>query len=121
MSCKPVSGIQDLRFILSTEWEGLLVMAKVSFSTRLTILIGTLSSLLLCIGGIALFGIVRFIDALKVVYEDRTIAAGLIAGINRLSLKNRLTVAGSLIGFLPNQVSKPTDEFVANMVALGKA
>ena len=49
-------------------------MDKLKVSTRLTLLIGMLALIMVCIGGLGLYGISRSNDALKTVYEDRTVA-----------------------------------------------
>lgn len=49
---------------------------NLKISTRLVILIGILSVLLMAMGGIGLFGINASNDALRSVYEDRTVPSG---------------------------------------------
>lgn len=51
----------------------MLNMNNLKISTRLIMLISILSVLLMAIGGIGLFGISKSNDALKTVYEDRTV------------------------------------------------
>jgi hypothetical protein len=95
-------------------------MNNLKISTRLVMLIGILSMLLIGIGGIGLVGISQSNDALKTVYEDRTVAVGQIADINRLNLRNRLAIANSLVNPMPEEISKNTAEAEANMLAIGK-
>jgi methyl-accepting chemotaxis protein-1 (serine sensor receptor) len=68
-------------------------MSNLKISTRLSLLIGMMSLLLLIVGGIGLVGISRANDAVQSVYLDRTVPTGQIAEIQRLLLRNRLAVA----------------------------
>ena len=95
-------------------------MNNLKISTRLIILIGSLSVLLLFIGTIGLFGISKANDALKTVYEDRTVHMGQIADINRMILRNRLLIAGNLLNPVPEEIAKDTAEVDANIAAIGK-
>ena len=95
-------------------------MNNLKISTRLIILIGSLSMLLLFIGTIGLFGISKANDALKTVYEDRTMPMGQIADINRMILRNRLLIAGSLLNPVPQEIVKDTAEVDANIAAISK-
>jgi methyl-accepting chemotaxis protein-1 (serine sensor receptor) len=67
-------------------------MTNLKISTRLIALLGVLSALLIVIGGIGLYGIGQSNDALKTVYEDRTAPMGQLADIQRLLLRNRLSL-----------------------------
>ncbi|WP_366926761.1 Tar ligand binding domain-containing protein [Rhodoferax sp.] len=90
-------------------------MNNLKISTRLVILIGLLSALLVVIGAIGLSGISKSNDALKTVYEDRTVPMGLIAKINELNLKNRLLIAGSLLDPTPEAIARDTAKVEANI------
>ncbi|NMM14695.1 MAG: HAMP domain-containing protein [Rhodoferax sp.] len=96
-------------------------MNNLKISTRLVILIGLLSALLVVIGAIGLSGISKSNDALKTVYEDRTVPMGLIAKINELNLKNRLLIAGSLLDPTPEEIAQDTTGVDANIAAIEKA
>ena len=93
-------------------------MNQLKISTRLIVLIGILSALLLCIGTIGLVGINSANDALKTVYLDRTVPMGQIADINRMNLRNRLLIAGSLLNPTPEEISKDTAEIDANIASI---
>ena len=95
-------------------------MNNLKISTRLFILIGILSALLVTIGAIGLYGINQSDDALKTVYEDRTVPMGQISEINRLSLHNRLAIANSLIDPTRNTIIKNTEEVEANIATIGR-
>jgi methyl-accepting chemotaxis protein-1 (serine sensor receptor) len=89
-------------------------------STRLVILISVLSVMLIAIGGIGLFGISQTNDALKTVYEDRTVPMGQLADVARLNLRNRLAIANSLINPSAEEINKNTAEVEANMLVIAK-
>jgi len=93
---------------------------NLKISTRLVILIGILSALLIAIGSIGLFGISKSNDALQSVYEDRTVPTGQIAEIQRLLLRNRLAIAVSLVTPTPETINPNTAEVEANITAIGK-
>jgi methyl-accepting chemotaxis protein len=93
---------------------------NLKISTRLVILISLLSVLLITIGGIGLSGISQTNDALKTVYEDRTVPMGQIAEINRLNMQNRLLIAGSLLDPTPEEIAKDTTGIDANLAAIDK-
>jgi methyl-accepting chemotaxis protein len=95
-------------------------MNNLKISTRLLILIGLLSVLLILIGGIGLFGISKSDDALKTVYEDRTIPMGQIDEIQRLLLRNRLAIANSLIEHTSESTKEYTAEVEANISVINK-
>jgi hypothetical protein len=61
-------------------------------STRLIILIGTLSIFLAGVGGIGLFGISASNDALRTVYEDRTVPLGQLGEIKARQISNQLLI-----------------------------
>ena len=95
-------------------------MNSLKISTRLLILIGILSLLLIGIGAIGLFGISKSNDALKTVFEDRTIPMGQIAEIDQLILRNRLLIAGSLLDPTPEGISVDSAKIEANITAVNK-
>jgi hypothetical protein len=66
-------------------------------STRLMLLISVLSVLLVAIGGLGLFGISSSNDALKSVYEDRTVPTAQLGSIRALQLANRLALNIALV------------------------
>ncbi|MBT9508509.1 MAG: Tar ligand binding domain-containing protein [Rhodoferax sp.] len=95
-------------------------MNNLKISTRLTILIGILSVLLIGIGFIGLFGIVKSNDALQSVYEDRTVPMGQIAEIQRQLLRNRLAIATALVTPTPEIIGANTAEIEANIGVINK-
>jgi methyl-accepting chemotaxis protein len=95
-------------------------MNNFKISTRLVILVGILSALLIAIGSLGLFGISHSNDAVKTVYEDRTVPTAQLADIESLLLRNRLAIANSLINPVPEEITKNTAEVEANTAAIGK-
>ena len=95
-------------------------MNSLKISTRLTLLIGVMSLLLIGIGAIGLFGIARSNQALQSVYEDRTVPSGQIAEIQRQLLRNRLAIAVSLVTPTPEAIQIGAAEVEANIAAINK-
>ena len=95
-------------------------MNKLKISTRLALLVGVLSLLLLVMGGIGLLGISRTNEALRTVYEDRTVPMGQVAEIQRRLLRNRLLIANSLVTPAPEFVARNAQEVEENIAAIGK-
>ena len=96
-------------------------MNKLRISTRLMLLIGVLSLLLIGIGGIGLLGIAKSNEALRSVYEDRSVPISLVAEIQRRLLENRLAIAGSLLDATPQQIAANTATVDGNIAAITKA
>ena len=95
-------------------------MNNLEISTRLMLLIGLLSALLVAIGGLGLFGIGKSNDALKSVYEDRTVPTGQLGEIKALLLDNRLNINIALITPKPEVIKAETAGVEANTAAINK-
>jgi methyl-accepting chemotaxis protein len=95
-------------------------MNKLKISTRLALLIGLMSAILIGIGLLGLFGISQSNAGLKTVYEDRTIPLGQVSDIERLLLRNRLAIAVSLVTPTPETINPNTADIEANIAAIGK-
>lgn len=95
-------------------------MNNLKISTRLVMLTGIMSVLLIVIGSIGLFGIGQSNDALKTVYEDRTVCLGQLDEIQRLMLRNRLAVATALSVNTPAEISKILEEVDPNSANINK-
>ncbi|NMM19555.1 MAG: HAMP domain-containing protein [Rhodoferax sp.] len=95
-------------------------MNNLKISTRLIMLIGILSVLLSAIGGIGLLGISQSNEALKTVYEDRTIALGQVADVNRANLRIRVALANSVLSAKPEEISKNIAQVEENLAADSK-
>ncbi len=95
-------------------------MNNLKISTRLVILISILSTLLIAIGSVGLFGIHQTDEALRTVYQARLVPTGQIAEIQKLLLRNRLAIAVSLVTPTPEVITANTAEIEANIAAIGK-
>jgi methyl-accepting chemotaxis protein len=95
-------------------------MNKLKISTRLLLLIGLLSLLLIGAGGVGLFGIAQSNEALRSVYEDRSIPLGQIADIQKRLLENRLAITNSLLDATPEQIAANAATVEANIAAITK-
>jgi methyl-accepting chemotaxis protein-1 (serine sensor receptor) len=95
-------------------------MNNLKISTRLTILVGLLSALLIVIGGIGLFGLSQSNGALKSVYEDNAVPEGQIAEIQNLLQDNRLAIASSLSNPIPDFVNANMAKVEANIVKVNE-
>src|SRR5207249_4096757 len=95
-------------------------MNNLKISTRLLLLIGMLSLLLGGIGGIGLLGIAKSNEALRSVYEDRSIPLEQIADIQKRLLENRLAISNSLLDASPEQIAANTATVDANIAAISK-
>jgi diguanylate cyclase (GGDEF)-like protein/PAS domain S-box-containing protein len=87
-------------------------MSHLRSSTRLFLLIGVLSALLLAIGSLGLYGITQSNAALKTVYQDRTVAIGLLSEIQHQLLRGRLLIDASVLDPRPQASA-------GNLVELG--
>jgi methyl-accepting chemotaxis protein-1 (serine sensor receptor) len=90
-------------------------MKNLRISTRLFLLIGVLSTLLIAIGGLGLYGISQANDALRVVYQGRIVPVGQLGVINALILNNRLMISNNLLDPTRAKVVKYNAEIEANI------
>jgi methyl-accepting chemotaxis protein len=95
-------------------------MNNLKISTRLIILIGTLSALLLAIGALGLSGIGKSNDALKTVYEDRVVHLELLGEMSYLVQRNRVLVMDMLLLPEPAHVEKRNQELRDNIDKITK-
>jgi len=90
-------------------------MNHLKISTRLSILIGLLSALLLAIGAMGLFGINRSNNSLKTVYEDRVVALDQLGEVSYLLQRNRVLVMDMLVQPEPANLEKRNKELRGNI------
>ncbi|HMC16073.1 MAG TPA: Tar ligand binding domain-containing protein, partial [Albitalea sp.] len=95
-------------------------MYQLKISTRLIVLLGCMSALLIAIGAIGLKGISQANDALLSAFEHRTTPMGQIAEIQERLLRNRLAIAVTLVTPTPEDIAKNTAEIEANVAAITK-
>lgn len=93
-------------------------MNKFKISTRLLILIGLMSAILLGVGLIGLTGISQTNDALRSSYEERLVPSTQIAEIQRLLLRNRLAIATALVTPTAEVIEASTAEVDSNIASI---
>jgi methyl-accepting chemotaxis protein len=79
-------------------------MNNFKISTRLIVLTGMLSLLLIVIGGNGLFGLRAGNEGLRTVYENRTVPMGQLAEVQELLLENRVNAFVIVTALLPEVV-----------------
>ena len=89
-------------------------------STRLVLLVSTLSLMLIAGASMGLYGIAKGNEGLKSVYEDSTVPASQLADLVRLNLRNDLLVAISLTDVPPEAIQKNMAEIDTNTAEIGR-
>jgi methyl-accepting chemotaxis protein-1 (serine sensor receptor) len=84
-------------------------MNSLKISTRLAMLVGVMTVLMTIVGGLGLYGISRNNDALRTVFEHRTVPAAQLGRIKAAMMRERLVVEMAL--------GNPTPEFVKERIA----
>jgi methyl-accepting chemotaxis protein len=82
---------------------------KLTVKSRLTIVIALLLSALLVIAGLGLTGMRKANEGLQTVYENRTIALGLVAEVQSLILDERLQLALALLDPTVEKIKQQTE------------
>ncbi|MFZ3218999.1 MAG: Tar ligand binding domain-containing protein, partial [Rhodoferax sp.] len=95
-------------------------MNKFKISTRLLLLLSLFSVLLVSIGSLGLFGIIKSNDALHTVYVDRTLPMGNFSDIQRLFTRNRQLISDALLDPTVETYARNTAEIETNIVEIGK-
>jgi hypothetical protein len=95
-------------------------MSQLNISTRLLILIGMLSALLVGVGTLGLFGIVKANDTLKSVYEDRAVPLVQLGDVQHQVMRNRLDIANSVLDPSPEAIAKNVSDLEANLALTQK-
>ncbi len=93
-------------------------MNRFKISTRVAVMAGALSLLVLAMGLIGLWGTAQANAALRVLYEERLMATQQIGQIQGLLLRNRLALAVALVTPVPEQMRASADEVEANIAAI---
>jgi methyl-accepting chemotaxis protein-1 (serine sensor receptor) len=93
-------------------------MNRLKISTRMVLLIGALSILLLAIGGLGLYGVAQSNAALLVLYQQRAVPMGQVAEIQARLLRNRLAIAVSLVTPTPDEIAANTGHIEANIAEI---
>ena len=96
-------------------------MNNLKILTRLWILVGVLSALLVSIGVTGLLGIAKSNAAMESMYQDRMQAVASLGSFQFLMTRNRLIISNTLLDPTPARVEKYTLEVDANIVQINKA
>ena len=95
-------------------------MNNLKISTRLMLLIGVLSALLVAIGGLGLHGIAASNESLRSTYEDRTVPTGQLGEIKYLVLRIRLSFTTAMNSPTPEIITERTAQIDADIAAMNK-
>ena len=95
-------------------------MSGLKISTRLGILIGVLTILLLAVGLMGLMGVHNSNASLKTVYEDRVVCLDQLGQIDYLLQRNRVLVMDMMLRPDPANIANRDKEFRGNLVTIGK-
>ena len=95
-------------------------MSQLKSSTGLFLLVGVLSTLLLAIGSLGLYGIGQSNDALKTVYDDRTVAIGLLGDVQHQLLRSRLLIDASVQDPRPQVIAGNLAELSTTSAVISK-
>lgn len=95
-------------------------MNQFKISTRLILLVATLSFMLIAGAAMGLYGITKGNDGLKTVYEDRTVPLATLGSIMQLTQRNMLLIATCLTNVEQNVVTKNLAEIDANSAEINR-
>ena len=93
---------------------------NLKISTRLLVLVGSLSLLVIGIGIMGLSGIRNTNNALRTVYEDRAVPIWQLGSIQHKLLLSQLIISNGLLGHNPSEVSGFVTEVEANIAAINQ-
>jgi methyl-accepting chemotaxis protein-1 (serine sensor receptor) len=95
-------------------------MNNFKISTRLKFLVAVMSLILVAVGLLGLRAAAVAVEALRTVYEDRTVPLGQLSEINRLTLRSRLDLANSVVYASPEEISRTIEALEVGMAAAAK-
>ncbi|MDT8990465.1 methyl-accepting chemotaxis protein [Curvibacter sp. APW13] len=95
-------------------------MNQFKISTRLTVLVGILSIMLIIGAGMGLFGISKTAESLKTVYEDRTVPLSQLAELSRVATRNALLIGMAQADPLAEAIARYTKEIEVNTTNANK-
>ncbi|MDD2713091.1 MAG: methyl-accepting chemotaxis protein [Simplicispira sp.] len=95
-------------------------MNNLKISTKLGLLIGILSTLLVLIGSFGLYGMQKSDDALGSIYNDRTVPIQKLADIKYLQLRNRFIISRALSEPTPENITQYNTELESNIAQVTK-
>ncbi|WP_394787330.1 methyl-accepting chemotaxis protein [Rhodoferax sp.] len=95
-------------------------MKNLKISTRLLVLVGVLSALLVAIGAIGLFGIAKSNASMDSMYTERMQTQALVQDFQFLTLRNRQLISNALLSPVPEKIAAATAEVESNILKLNK-
>ncbi|TXI73779.1 MAG: HAMP domain-containing protein [Limnohabitans sp.] len=95
-------------------------MKNLKISTRIILLMGILIVVILGVGFLGLGGMRMANESLRTVYEDRTVALGQLATIQRLVARNQYLLSMALHQTTPEAANKVMEEFPGNVEQITK-
>jgi len=95
-------------------------MRKMSIRGRLYLMIALMGLLMAVVGGMGLFGMNKSNEGLQTVYEDRTVALGQVARINRNIVRNRMLLDEMLLDPKSEHITTAGNEVEHNIAEIGK-
>ena len=95
-------------------------MNNLRIATRLVLLTGVMSFLLLAIGIAGLYGIGKSNDSLKTVYEDRVVALDQLEQVNYLVQRNRVLIMDMMLQPQSENIQKRNKELRSNIETVAK-
>lgn len=95
-------------------------MKNLKIGTRLSILIGLLSIVMVAIGALGLYGIGQANESARSIYEESLVSTGRIAEIQNRLMANRLAIAVALITPTPDVIVASTTAVEGNIGAITK-
>ena len=93
-------------------------MNQLKISTRLVLLVATLSAMLIAGAAMGLYGITKGNDGLKTVYEDRTVPLAHLGDVMRLTQRNMLLISVSLTDVEPPVIIKNLADIEKNTIEI---
>ena len=95
-------------------------MKNLKISTRLLVLVGVLSALLVAIGAVGLLGIAKSNATMESMYLNRMQTQSAVAEFQFLTMRNRQLISNALLSPAPEKIIKATAEAEANIIKLNK-
>ncbi len=95
-------------------------MNNFKISTRMALLIGVMSIMLVALGVIGLFGISQSNHALHSVYVDRALPLETLSEVQRIYLRSRQLISDSLLDPTVETYNRKSNEIEANVVLINK-
>ena len=95
-------------------------MKNLKISTRLLVLVGMLSALLVAIGSVGLLGLAKSNAAMQTMVTDRMQTQSAVAEFQFLTMRNRQLISNALLSPVPEKIAKATAEAEANILKVDK-